>query len=84
MLAQAEAQMLLAALGADTAVQCPGCGAVIMKDGGDDTMMCGCEARPAGGTMEKAMLGGGCGHEFDFRTLGAAHEFQHRTLRCKS
>ena len=44
----------------------------------------GGKARPAGGTMEKAMLGGGCGHEFDFRTLGAAHEFQRRTLRCKS
>lgn len=32
-------------------------------------MMCGCEARPAGGTLEKAIQGGGCGHEFDFATL---------------
>ena len=30
-------------------------------------MMCGCEAKPAGGTMEKALRGGGCGHQFDFR-----------------
>mmetsp|Transcript_14344 Transcript_14344/g.37725 ORF Transcript_14344/g.37725 Transcript_14344/m.37725 type:complete len:97 (+) Transcript_14344:255-545(+) len=32
-------------------------------------MMCGCEAKPAGGTMEKALAGGGCGHEFNFKTL---------------
>ena len=41
----------------------------MQREGGDDTMMCGCEARPAGGTMAKALVGGGCGHEFDFRTL---------------
>ena len=28
---------------------------------GDDEVMCGCEARPAGGTYEKAWRGGGCG-----------------------
>ena len=38
------------------------------KISGDDTMMCGCEA-PAGGTFEKAWAAGGCGHEFNFRTL---------------
>ena len=31
-------------------------------------MMCGCEGKPAGGTMEKALAGGGCGHQFDFQT----------------
>lgn len=31
-------------------------------------MMCGCEARVAGGNYEKALAGGGCGHEFDFKT----------------
>ena len=29
-------------------------------------MMCGCEARVAGGTTEKALASGGCGFEFDF------------------
>ena len=64
----AEARMLVAALGAEHAKQCPACGTVIMKYDGDDTMMCGCEAGPAGGTMEKALDGGGCGHEFNFDT----------------
>ena len=32
-------------------------------------MMCGCEGRPAGGTYERALAGGGCGHEFNFATL---------------
>ena len=32
-------------------------------------MMCGCEAKPAGGTYRKALAGGGCGHMFDFATL---------------
>ena len=32
-------------------------------------MMCGCEGRPAGGTYERALANGGCGHEFDFVTL---------------
>ena len=31
-------------------------------------MMCGCEAKVAGGTYEKALQGGGCGHEFNFKT----------------
>ena len=61
-----ERQGLLAVLG-DEACQCPGCGFVIVKNGGDHQMMCGCEAKPAGGTMEKALRGGGCGHQFDFR-----------------
>ena len=30
-------------------------------------MMCGCD-KPAGGTMKKALQGGGCGHQFNFRT----------------
>ena len=64
----AEAKTLVAALGPEHAKQCPACGTVIMKYDGDDTMMCGCEAGPAGGTMEKALLGGGCGHEFNFGT----------------
>lgn len=55
-------------LGKRDASQCPACGVVIMKASGDDTMMCGCEARPAGGTMDKALRGGGCGHEFKFRS----------------
>ena len=38
------------------------------KNGGDDRTMCGCEAKPAGGTMEKALRGSGCGHQFNFRT----------------
>jgi hypothetical protein len=32
-------------------------------------VMCGCEAKPAGGTYEKALRGGGCGHMFNFNTL---------------
>eukprot|EP00605_Chrysophyceae_sp_TOSAG23-4_P002904 GSChrysophyteH1.ASY1.ANO1.3199.1 assembled CDS len=48
--------------------QCPACGFPIEKISGDDTMMCGCEARPAGGTLEKALASGGCGHEFHFAT----------------
>ena len=35
---------------------------------GQDQMMCGCEAAPAGGTMDKALRGGGCGHMFNFRS----------------
>jgi hypothetical protein len=27
------------------------------------------EAAPAGGTLEKALAGGGCGHQFNYRTL---------------
>ena len=48
---------------------CPACGMLLEKISGDSTMMCGCEARPAGGTTAKAIAGGGCGHEFDFDTL---------------
>ena len=62
-----EAEMLLAALGG-AATRCPACGMVILKHGGDDQMMCGCEAAPAGGTMDKALRGGGCGHMFNFRS----------------
>ncbi len=64
----AEARAMVAALGPEHAKQCPACGTVIMKYDGDNTMMCGCEARPAGGTMAKALLAGGCGHEFNFAT----------------
>ena len=49
--------------------QCPACNIIIEKISGDDTMMCGCEGRPAGGTMEKALRNGGCGLEFNFKTL---------------
>ena len=64
---QEEVDDLLAALG-DEATTCPACGNIIIKNGGDNQMMCGCEAKPAGGTMEKALAGGGCGHMFDFNT----------------
>ena len=42
---------------------------LLEKISGDDTMMCGCEAKPAGGNYRKALAGGGCGHEFNFSTL---------------
>jgi hypothetical protein len=63
--------MLVAALGgAAQAKQCPGCGNVILKaTGGGDAMMCGCEARDAGGTLAMALRLGGCGHEFSWSTL---------------
>ena len=48
---------------------CPACGMLLEKISGDDTMMCGCEAKPAGGNYRKALAGGGCGHEFNFSTL---------------
>ena len=48
---------------------CPACGLLLEKICGDDTMMCGCEARRIGGTYPRALAGGGCGHEFNFRTL---------------
>ena len=60
--------MLKAALGAE-ATECPACGHIILKDGGDDNLMCGCEAKAAGGNIRKAIAGGGCGHEFNCRTL---------------
>ena len=62
--------MIMAALGIECK-GCPACNMLVTKEGGDDTMMCGCEARPAGGTMEKALRQGGCGHEFNFKTLKA-------------
>ena len=65
---------LVEVLGKREARQCPACGMVIMKASGDNTMMCGCAARPAGGSMDQALRGGGCGHEFNFKTgapLGA-------------
>ena len=49
--------------------QCPACSIIIEKIDGDNTMMCGCEGRPAGGNMEKAIRNGGCGCEFNFQTL---------------
>lgn len=49
--------------------ECPACGMLIEKIDGDAQVMCGCEARPAGGNYEKALAGGGCGHEFHFDTL---------------
>ena len=48
---------------------CPACGMLMEKVSGDNSMMCGCEARAAGGTFEKAWAAGGCGHEFNFATL---------------
>jgi hypothetical protein len=42
---------------------------LIEKVGGNNEMMCGCEARVAGGYLEKALSGGGCGHEFNFVSL---------------
>jgi len=49
--------------------RCPACNILIEKVSGNDQMMCGCESRPAGGTLEKAINGGGCGHEFNFSTF---------------
>lgn len=47
---------------------CPACGMLLEKISGSDEMMCGCEARIAGGTPSKALAAGGCAHEFNFRT----------------
>ncbi len=63
-----EREMILAALGG-TGCECPGCGQVIVRNGGDNNVMCGCEAEAAGGTMAKALAGGGCGACFDTVTL---------------
>merc|ERR1712192_301392 len=49
--------------------RCPACGILIEKIDGNEEVMCGCEAKPAGGTYEKALRGGGCGHMFNFNTL---------------
>ena len=71
--------------------QCPGCGMLVEKTDGDNHMMCGCEARPAGGNLFKALRGGGCGLEWCWDTLaptgyGApgrpAHPRQRRFGRC--
>ena len=40
-------------------LQCPACGMLLEKIDGDEKMMCGCEARAAGGTTDKALRGGG-------------------------
>jgi len=48
---------------------CPACGVYIENVGGGDEMMCGCESRRSGGTYEKAIVQGGCGHEFRWNTL---------------
>lgn len=52
-----------------TIKQCPACGTYIEKIDGDDSMLCGCEAKAAGGSIEKALENGGCGHEFNWSTL---------------
>ena len=71
--------------------QCPGCGIIVQRISGDASMMCGCEARIAGGTLFKALRGGGCGHEWNWDSLepldygapGApAHPRQTRYGRC--
>ena len=52
---------------------CPGCGNLVEKVGGDHHVMCGCEAKPAGGALAEALAGGGCSHEWswkDGRPLG--------------
>ena len=63
-----ERAMIMQTLG-DTCCECPACGTLIVKNGGDDNLMCGCEAKAAGGTMAKALAGGGCGLQFNFKTL---------------
>ena len=70
---EAERWMIIEAMGG-LAKGCPGCGNVIEKVDGDHQVMCGCEAKPAGGTMAKALAGGGCGHCFNF-TTGAPIEY---------
>ena len=67
---EAERQMIIDAMGG--AVKgCPACGSLIEKIDGDHQVMCGCEAKPAGGTLAKALAGGGCGHCWDFRNGNA-------------
>jgi hypothetical protein len=46
--------------------QSPCCGILVQRISGSAEMMCGCEARPAGGTLFKALRGGGCGHEWNW------------------
>ena len=62
-----ERNMILEVYG-DAAADMSACGTVIVKNGGDNNMMCGCEAEAAGGTMAKTLAGGGCGVEFNFKT----------------
>jgi hypothetical protein len=66
-LMKGERENIMAIFGGN-ACECPACGTIIVKDGGDDTMMCGCEAGPAGGTVAKALAGGGCALQFNFKT----------------
>ena len=63
---EAERKMIIEAMGG-RAKACPACGNVVEKHGGDHQVMCGCEAKPAGGTMEKALRGGGCGHQWSWK-----------------
>jgi hypothetical protein len=55
--------------------RCPGCGVIIeniSKDGGGgDIVMCGSMPRSAGGNIYEALANGGCGHEFNFKSLAA-------------
>ena len=50
--------------------QSPCCGILVQRISGSAEMMCGCEAKPAGGTLFKALRGGGCGHEWNWDTMG--------------
>ena len=54
-----------------TMKRCPGCGIIIEKIGVGDAIICGCEPRSKGGDEQKALKNGGCGHEFNFKTLAA-------------
>jgi hypothetical protein len=49
--------------------QSPCCGILVQKISGTAEMMCGCDARPAGGTLFRALRSGGCGHEWNWDTL---------------
>ena len=51
--------------------QSPCCGILVQRISGSAEMMCGCEAKPAGGNLFKALRGGGCGHEWNWDTLAA-------------
>lgn len=71
--------------------QCPACGILVQRISGSAEMMCGCAARPAGGTLLKALRGGGCGHEWNWDSLQPinygrpgqpAHPRQTRFGRC--
>ena len=51
----AERRELLQALG-NEATQCPACGFVIIKNGGDDQMMCGCRIPLEGGFCQDVII----------------------------